>query len=36
VATRAFTAKKEDYLWIPSNEYGEGSTYAFIRFKEIE
>jgi hypothetical protein len=36
VATRAYTVRKEDYLWVPSNEQGDGTTYAFVNFKEVE
>ena len=34
-ATRAFTAKRQDFLWVPSNDRGEGSTYSHLYFREV-
>jgi hypothetical protein len=33
-ATRAFTKKRDGFLWVPENENGKGTTYSHIRFKE--
>ena len=34
-ATRAFTAKRSDFLWIPSNENGDGNYVSHIKFREL-
>jgi hypothetical protein len=34
VATRAFTTKRQDFLWVPSNELGKGSIYSHLKYKE--
>lgn len=34
-ATRAYTSKRQDYLWVPSNQRGDGSVFSHIYFKEI-
>jgi hypothetical protein len=34
-ATRAFTAKRSDFLWIPSNEKGDGNYVSHIKFREL-
>jgi hypothetical protein len=36
VATRSQTRKKEDHLWIPTNDRGEGTHYAALYFKTEE
>ena len=33
-ATRAHTRKRQDFLWIPRNEGGDGSTYSHIMFRK--
>ena len=33
-ATRAHTRRRQDFLWIPRNESGDGSTYSHIMFKK--
>jgi len=35
-ATRAYTRRKSDFLWIPSNEKGDGSYISHIKFKEVK
>jgi len=35
IATRAYTAKRQDFLWIPSDEQGEGAVYSHLYFKEV-
>jgi len=34
VAVRAFTLKQEDFLWVPANENGKGSTFSHIKYQE--
>lgn len=34
VATRAFSQKREDFLWAPMDEYGKGATYSHLKFQE--
>lgn len=34
-ATRAFTTKRADFLWIPSNEKGDGNYISHIKFREL-
>jgi len=34
-ATRAFTNKRSDFLWIPSNEKGDGNYISHIKFIEV-
>ncbi|AGB05086.1 hypothetical protein AciM339_1224 [Aciduliprofundum sp. MAR08-339] len=34
-ATRAYTRKKSDFLWIPSNEKGDGNYISHIKFREV-
>lgn len=34
-ATRAYTRKKSDFLWIPSNENGDGTCFSHIKFREV-
>ncbi|GIX45975.1 MAG: hypothetical protein KatS3mg131_0186 [Candidatus Tectimicrobiota bacterium] len=34
-ATRAYTTKRQDFLWVPSNERGEGTVYSHVVFREI-
>jgi hypothetical protein len=34
-ATRAFTARRADFLWIPSNEKGDGNYISHIKFREL-
>lgn len=35
-ATRAYTRRKSDFLWIPSNEKGDGNYISHIKFKEVK
>lgn len=35
IATRAFTQRRSDFLWIPSDERGEGSYFSHIYFEMI-
>jgi hypothetical protein len=35
IAPRAKTTKREDFLWIPSDEHGNGSCYSDLSFKEV-
>ncbi|MCW3135350.1 MAG: hypothetical protein N2V77_00180 [Canidatus Methanoxibalbensis ujae] len=35
-ATRAYTRRKSDFLWIPSNEKGDGSYISHIKFGEVK
>ena len=35
-ATRAYTRQKSGYLWIPSNERGEGACISHLKFKEVK
>ena len=34
-ATRAYTQRRSDFLWIPSNERGDGVYISHIKFKEM-
>ena len=34
VATRAYTRRRQDFIWIPDNESGKGTTYSHMQFKE--
>lgn len=34
VATRTNTQRRQDFLWIPSNENGEGTVFSHLQFKE--
>ena len=34
-ATRAYTSKRQDYLWVPTNPRGDGTVYSHIYFKEV-
>ncbi len=34
VATRANTRRRQDFLWIPDDESGKGTTYSHLQFKE--
>jgi len=33
-ATRAFTKRRSDFLWIPQGESGKGTVYSHLRFEE--
>ncbi|MCD6177485.1 MAG: hypothetical protein J7K29_06575 [Candidatus Cloacimonetes bacterium] len=35
-AARAYTERKSDFLWIPSNEKGGGNYISHIKFREVE
>jgi len=35
-ATRAYTKRKSDFLWIPSNERGDGTYISHIKFREVQ
>jgi len=35
-ATRAYTRRKSDFLWVPSNERGDGSYISHIKFREVK
>ena len=35
-ATRAYTKRKSDFLWIPSNERGDGNYISHVKFREVE
>lgn len=35
-ATRAYTRRKSDFLWIPSNEKGDGNYISHIKFREVK
>jgi len=35
-ATRAYTKRKSDFLWIPSNEKGDGNYVSHIKFREVK
>jgi hypothetical protein len=35
IAPRAKTTKRKDFLWIPSDEHGNGSCYSDLSFKEV-
>ena len=34
-ATRAYSSRRRDFLWIPNDSQGGGSTYSHILFKEV-
>lgn len=34
VATRAHTKRRHDFLWVPDDESGRGTTYSHLQFKE--
>ena len=34
VATRAYTRRRQDFIWIPDNESGKGTTYSHMQFRE--
>ncbi len=34
VATRANTRRRQDFLWIPDDESGKGTTYSHLQFRE--
>ncbi len=34
VATRAHTKRRMDFLWIPDDESGRGTTYSHLHFRE--
>jgi len=34
-ATRAYTKRRSDFLWIPSNEKGDGNYISHIKFREV-
>ena len=34
VATRAYTRRRQDFLWIPDDESGKGTTYSHLQFRE--
>ncbi len=33
IATRAYTERREDFLWVPSNEKGDGSYFSHVVFR---
>lgn len=35
IATRAYTKKYSDFIWVPTNEKGDGNYISHIKFKEI-
>jgi hypothetical protein len=35
VATRAFTRKRQDFLWVPDDASGKGTTYSHLQFREV-
>lgn len=35
-ATRAYTRRRSDFLWIPSNEKGDGNYISHLRFNEVK
>jgi len=35
-ATRAYTRRRSDFLWIPSNERGDGDYISHIKFREVK
>jgi len=35
-ATRAYTRRKSDFLWVPSNEKGDGNYISHIKFREVK
>lgn len=36
IATRAYTLRKSDFLWIPYNERGDGNYISHIKFREVK
>ncbi|MBI4529894.1 MAG: hypothetical protein HY709_00075, partial [Candidatus Latescibacteria bacterium] len=34
VATRAYTKQRQDFLWVPDDESGRGTTYSHLQFRE--
>lgn len=34
VAVRAYTQRRQDFLWIPDNDQGQGTTYSHLQFEE--
>lgn len=34
VAVRQYTQKRQDFLWIPNNNQGEGTAYSHLQFKD--
>jgi len=36
IATRAYTKKQSDFLWIPTNDKGDGNYISHIKFREKE
>ena len=36
VATKAFSKRRQDFLWIPSDESGNGSIYSHLKFPEVK
>lgn len=36
IATRAYTKKQADFIWIPTNEKGDGNYISHIKFREIK
>ena len=34
IATRSYTRRRSDFLWVPDGENGEGTTYSHLRFEE--
>ena len=35
IATRAYTRRKSDFLWVPSNEKGDGTYISHLKFREV-
>lgn len=36
VATRAFTRRRRDFLWVPDDETGKGTVYSHLKFEEVK
>ncbi len=36
VATRAHTRRRADFLWVPNDENGKGTTYSHLQFREVK
>lgn len=34
IAVKQYTQRRQDFLWIPNNERGEGAVYSHLQFKE--
>lgn len=34
IAVKQYTQRRQDFLWIPTNERGEGAVYSHLQFKE--